>query len=738
MRKAVLLSPTVPTASKRMMLALLAACLVGMVVLFGVSIKSAETQTTAPSSYRVQDLGTLPEATYSPPTSVPYGINDSGHVVGYANVSVGSGYYFGYYEYAIGHAFLYDGAMQDLGTLEGGISSGATAINSSGQVVGNSVDGSWISHAFLYKDGVMKELSTLGTIMSSSGIVPGPDSQAYGINDSGQAVGLLQVYGTDYYSNNYHAFLWDSTNGMKDLGLLGGTYTNYYSNSQANGINTSGQVVGWSAYDDIGHVHAFLYKDGKMTDLGDLGTLGGTNSYAYGINNKGQVVGQAEYVDGGEWHAFLYDESATPKMKDLGTLGGTNSSAYGISDSGQVVGYSSPSSGSSSNHAFLYDKDTGMIDLGTRTHPDNNGNVWTLGAARGINNNGQIVIDGSRVDQNGTNVYSALLLTPTSDPPPADTQAPSAPTISSPPNNSYDSDGSFSVSGSAEAGSTVELFEGTTSKGTQKADSSTGAWSIPLSGVSEAAHTYSAKATDAAGNTSSASDSVTVTVDKTAPTVSSVSPASGATNVAPSTDVEATFSEDMNSSTLTTSTFTLTKQGNTTVVPATVSYDAATKKAMLDPNSDLEANTTYTATISTGAKDLAGNALAQNYTWSFNTAASPPDTTAPTVSTVSPADLTKGVDRATDVTAQFSEDLNPATLTTSTFTLVKSGSTQPISAKVSYDPASLTATLNPYGTSSTTLSRCTWYTAMLTTGVKDKTGNALAAPKVWQFKTKGC
>ncbi len=89
--------------------------------------------------------------------------------------------------------------------------------------------------------------------------------------------------------------------------------------------------------------------------------------------------------------------------------------------------------------------------------------------------------------------------------------------ITSPDNNSYDTDGSFSVSGSAPAGSTVELFEGTTSKGTAKADSSTGAWSIALSGVSEGAHTYKAKATDTAGYISFASNSVTVTVDKKAP-----------------------------------------------------------------------------------------------------------------------------------------------------------------------------------------------------------------------------
>src|SRR5215218_3623911 len=99
--------------------------------------------------------------------------------------------------------------------------------------------------------------------------------------------------------------------------------------------------------------------------------------------------------------------------------------------------------------------------------------------------------------------------------------APAPPKITSPPNNTYDKDGSFSVSGSAERGSTVELFEGTTSKGTTKADPSTGAWSIALSGLSDGAHTYTAKATNVAG-TSTASSPVSITVDTVKPSAPTI------------------------------------------------------------------------------------------------------------------------------------------------------------------------------------------------------------------------
>ena len=124
------------------------------------------------------------------------------------------------------------------------------------------------------------------------------------------------------------------------------------------------------------------------------------------------------------------------------------------------------------------------------------------------------------------------------------------------------------------------------------------------------------------------------TGDTTQPTVTTVAPANNATGVAPATNVEVTFSEAMNASTINGSTFTLTKAG--TPVAAQVTYDPgdSNNKATLNPNTGLAPNTTYTATVKSGpkgVKDLAGNRLGSNRTWSFTTGATPstPDTTPP-------------------------------------------------------------------------------------------------------------
>ena len=140
---------------------------------------------------------------------------------------------------------------------------------------------------------------------------------------------------------------------------------------------------------------------------------------------------------------------------------------------------------------------------------------------------------------------------------------------------------------------------------------------------SNASHTLTAVARDSSNNTTtSAAVSVTVNnIDATPPTVTGTTPAANATGVGLSTAVTATFSEAMNAATITTGTFVL-RDPVGTVVTATVSYNTGTFVATLTPSAALAVNKIYTATItggSSGVKDLAGNALAANFVWSFTT-----------------------------------------------------------------------------------------------------------------------
>ena len=179
-----------------------------------------------------------------------------------------------------------------------------------------------------------------------------------------------------------------------DLGTLGGADSYVY------GINTSGQVVGYSYTSGIAAGHAFI-TGANGVGMTDLGTLGGTNSLAYGINTSGQVVGNSYTSDNAAGHAFITGANGVG-MTDLGTLGGATSYAYGINASGQVVGYSYTLGGAA--HAFLYDNGT-MTDLNSLVSLTG-GTV--LYQALGINDSGQIIADGS----NG----QAYLLTPVPEP----------------------------------------------------------------------------------------------------------------------------------------------------------------------------------------------------------------------------------------------------------------------------------------------------------------------------------
>ncbi len=210
--------------------------------------------------------------------------------------------------------------------------------------------------------------------------------------------------------------------------------------------------------------------------------------------------------------------------------------------------------------------------------------------------------------------------------------------------------------------------------------------------------------------------------DLTRPMVISTDPVNNATGVAVNKRITATFSESMDPVTITTATFTL-KQGSTPV-SGTVIYVGRT--GTFSPTSNLTANTTYTATITTGARDLAGNAMADHYVWSFTTGDAP-DAVRPTVISTDPVNNATGVPLNKFVTAFFSEAMDPLTMNSLTFTL-KQGNT-PVSGAVSY--AGTGGTFVP----ESDLEPNTTYTATITTGARDLAGNALASDYVWQFTT---
>jgi len=331
------------------------------------------------AQYTITDLGTLPNGRF---TSA-FGINAAGHVVGQGGTrSTG-----------VGHPFLYSqGVLQDIGTLGGDVSgsgnfmnSYAAAINNVGQIVGASplpdgpLSSSGEPHGFLYADGTLKDL--------------GFEYVPRAINDTGDIVGLGPTY--NFGTTLSHLAFVYREGVYTDLGHFGG------GSSDAFGINASGQIVG-TAYTAEKVFHAFLLDQGTMRDLGTLAS--GGSSVALAINVTGQITGYSETrpsVDI-DYHAFLY---ANGVMTDLGTLGGHFSQGLALNDHGVVVGYSTLAGGDA-HHAFIYQNGI-MSDLNTLI-PASSGVL--LNEAVGINNSGQIVANGCYTGVGGE--CHAFLLTP--------------------------------------------------------------------------------------------------------------------------------------------------------------------------------------------------------------------------------------------------------------------------------------------------------------------------------------
>ena len=247
----------------------------------------------------LRDLGTIGGA-----DSAAAGVNRHGQVVGRSLSVVGN---------TKGFSFS-AGVRRSLGTL-GGSHSAAYAVNDAGDVVGSATTaGNVATRAFLYRGGALRSLGTLG----------GTNSVATAINQQGEITGSASTPG----NTATHAFLFRD-GAMTDIGTLG-------TSSEALGINTSAEVVGRSTLAS-GASRAFLYSGGTMVDLG---TLGGRNSEAAAINDYSEVVGASEVVSETGTHAFLYRNGA---MTDLNTRlppgsGWVLESATALSPWGEIAG----------------------------------------------------------------------------------------------------------------------------------------------------------------------------------------------------------------------------------------------------------------------------------------------------------------------------------------------------------------------------------------------------------------
>lgn len=160
------------------------------------------------------------------------------------------------------------------------------------------------------------------------------------------------------------ALRWDSRDGVRDIGKLGG------SGAKAVAVSDDGSVVvGNSRYQTSSREHAFRWSSGE--GMIDIGTLGGDASYAYAVSADGSVIVGDARIPTGARRAFRWVRGASdgvvgnPQMTDLGSLGGSFSYAMDVSADGAVVVGGSYTKYDNYEHAFLWTDNKGMEDLGT-------------------------------------------------------------------------------------------------------------------------------------------------------------------------------------------------------------------------------------------------------------------------------------------------------------------------------------------------------------------------------------
>lgn len=202
------------------------------------------------------------------------------------------------------------------------------------------------------------------------------------------------------------------------------------------------------------------------------------------------------------------------------------------------------------------------------------------------------------------------------------------------------------------------------------------------------------------------------------PIVESTTPLSNALDVPLGQVITATFNEEMDPSSITSATFTVS---GTAPIAGTVTYSGNT--ASFTPTLPLAENTTYTARITTKAKDLMGNFLQVEYVWAFSTGT----LLRPVVITTDPLNNAIAVPLNKTISATFNMAMNPSTLNSTTFKVnqgvnVVAGAITYTGSTVSFVPTS-------------PLLANKIYTVTITTGAKNSLNTAMVADYVWNFTT---
>ena len=234
-------------------------------------------------------------------------INDNGQIAGWTD-----------FQHGVIHGFVNeDGSVTDLGAVDGGLKVRPEDLNDSAQVVGAADQGAnGGTRAFLWQLGSIANIDTFGGIQSS----------ATGINNSGQIVGWFDGAG----AGDRSAFLRE--------GGVGAPLTRLPRFSEAWAINDAGQIAGRYVYSD-GAMHGFVWKDGLVTDLGEIGAGG----HPQDINESGDVVG---FFDGpNNMRAFVWQDGEFRDLNDLiptdlipPELNNRLRTAHGINDHSEILG----------------------------------------------------------------------------------------------------------------------------------------------------------------------------------------------------------------------------------------------------------------------------------------------------------------------------------------------------------------------------------------------------------------